>query len=110
MKSSSNQKGSVLIIVLWTSALLTVLVTAMAGAVRLSAITVSNNQDASIGRLAIQSAVSHAEMELLLERMPRPIGEQLEETEEGEGREEEGFPIDIDCKSLAVPFASGSTF
>jgi len=86
MKSSSNQKGSVLIIVLWTSALLTVLVTAMAGAVRLSAITVSNNQDASIGRLAIQSAVSHAEMELLLERMPRPIGEQLEETEEGEIR------------------------
>ena len=73
MKSSSNQKGSVLIIVLWTSALLTVLVTAMAGAVRLSAITVSNNQDASIGRLAIQSAVSHAEMELLLERMPRPV-------------------------------------
>ena len=50
MKSSSNQKGSVLIIVLWTSALLTVLVTAMAGAVRLYAITVSNNQDASIGR------------------------------------------------------------
>ena len=86
MKSSSNQKGSVLIIVLWTSALLTVLVTAMAGAVRLSAITVSNNQDASIGRLAIQRAVRHAEMELLLERMPRPIGEQLEETEEGEIR------------------------
>ena len=86
MASIRKQKGSVIIIVLWTSVLLTVLVTAMASAVRLSAITVSNNQDASIGRLAIQSAMNHAEMELLLERMPRPIGEQLEETEEGEIR------------------------
>ena len=58
MKSSSNQKGSVLIIVLWTSALLTVLVTAMAGAVRLSAITVSNNQDASIGDLLFKCSES----------------------------------------------------
>jgi len=86
MASVRKQKGSVIIIVLWTAVLLTVLVTAMASAVRLSAITVSNNQDASIGRLAIQSAINHAEMELLLERMPRPIGEQLEETEEGEIR------------------------
>ena len=86
MKSIDKNSGSVLIIVLWTSALLTVLVTAMAGAARLSAIAVSNNHDASIGRLAIESAISHAEMELLLERMPRPIGEQLEETEEGEIR------------------------
>ncbi len=86
MKSNCRQKGSVLIIVLWTSALLTVLVTAMAGAVRLSAITVSNNYDTSITRLAIESSIRHAEMELLLERMPRPIGEQLEETEEGEIR------------------------
>ena len=86
MASIRKQKGSVIIIVLWTSVLLTVLVTAMASAVRLSAITVSNNQDASIGRLAIQSAINHAEMELLLERMPRPIGERLEETEDGEVR------------------------
>tara|TARA_B100000530_G_scaffold330024_1_gene272809 strand:- start:331 stop:1413 length:1083 start_codon:yes stop_codon:yes gene_type:complete len=81
-----RQRGAVLIIVLWASVLLTVLVTAMASAVRLSAITVSNNRDASTGRLAIQSAVSHAEMELILEQMPRPIGEQLEESAEGEIR------------------------
>ena len=34
-QKSKSQKGSVLIIVLWTSVLLTVLVTAMAGKVRL---------------------------------------------------------------------------
>ena len=71
---------------------LTVLVTAMAGAVRLSAITVSNNQDASIGRLAIQSAVSHAEMELLLERMPRPIESNSKKIEREKSERRISFP------------------
>lgn len=81
-----RQSGTVIIIVLWTSVLLTVLVTAMASKVRLSAKTAVHNQNASLQWAEIMGAVNQAEMELMLERMPRPIGEQLEETEEGEIR------------------------
>ena len=81
-----RQRGAVIIIVLWTSVLLTVLVTAMASKVRLSAKTVVNNQDASTQWAELMGAVSQAEMELMMERMPRPLGEELEETEEGEIR------------------------
>ena len=56
--AAKNQKGSVLIIVLWTSVLLTVLVTAMAGKVRLSAQTVANNQDASTHWAAVMGTAS----------------------------------------------------
>ena len=86
MVGIKKQRGSVIIIVLWTAVLLTVLVTAMASKVRLSAKTAMNNQSAAMNWLAVMSGVNHAEMELILERMPRPIGEQLEETEEGEIR------------------------
>jgi general secretion pathway protein K len=41
-----RQRGSVIIIVLWTSILLTVLVTVMAGKVQLSARTAFHNQQA----------------------------------------------------------------
>ena len=81
-----NQNGSVIIIVLWTAVLLTVLVTAMASKVRLSAQTAIHNQDTSISWATIMGAFNKAEMELMLERMTRPIGEQLEESEEGELR------------------------
>ena len=86
MIGTKNEKGSVIIIVLWTAALLTVLVAAMASKVRLSATTAMNNQSAAMNWLAVMTAINHAEMELIIERMPRPIGEQLEETEEGEIR------------------------
>lgn len=75
-----------IIIVLWTSVLLTILVTAMAGKVRLSAKTASHNQEASQEWSALMAAVNQAEMELMLERMPRPLGEELEESDEGEIR------------------------
>lgn len=81
-----NQKGSVLIIVLWTSVLLTVLVTAMAGKVRLSAQTVLHNQQASASWATLMGAVSHAEMELMLSLMSQPIDFQPELTAEGEER------------------------
>ncbi len=81
-----RQTGSVIIIVLWTAVLLTVLVTAMASKVRLSAKTALHNQEASALWPQLMGAVNQAEMELMLERMPRPIGETLEETEEGEIR------------------------
>ena len=82
-----QQRGSVIIIVLWTSVLLTVLVTAMASKVRLSAKTVQHNQDASLQWAELMGAVNQAEMELMLERMPLPVGEEQEETDEGEIRQ-----------------------
>ncbi len=75
-----------LIIVLWTAVLLTVLVTAMASKVRLSATTAYHNQEASSQWAAVMAAINQAEMELMMERMPRPIGETLEESDEGEIR------------------------
>ncbi|MCY4265179.1 MAG: type II secretion system protein GspK [Gammaproteobacteria bacterium] len=79
-------KGSVLIIVLWTAVLLTVLVTAMASKVRLSAQTVIHHQEVSTHWPELMSAVSHAEMELMLELMSQPIDFQPELTAEGELR------------------------
>lgn len=66
--------------------LLTVLVTAMAGKVRLSAQTAVHNRDASRDWAQLMATVNFAEMELMMERMPPPIDQQLEETEEGELR------------------------
>ena len=84
MMNRCKQQGSVIIIVLWTAVLLTVLVTAMAGKVRLSAQTAAHNRDASMDWGQLMAAVNFAEMELMLERMPLPIGEEREESEEGE--------------------------
>ena len=83
-----NQKGSVIIIVLWTAVLLTVLVTAMASKVRLSAKTALHNQEATAYWAEVMSAVNNAEMELMMQGMPPPIGEALEESEDGEIRDE----------------------
>lgn len=80
----SLQKGSVIIIVLWTTVLLTVLVTAMASKVRLSAKTAVHNIDASREWAQLMAAVNFAEMELMLEKMAAPIGVQVAESEEGE--------------------------
>jgi len=82
-----KHKGSVLIIVLWTSVLLTVLVTAMAGKVRLSAQTVLHNQEASASWAMLMGAVSQAEMELMLNMMSTSVDFQPELTEEGEERD-----------------------
>lgn len=79
-----RQTGSVIIIVLWTAVLLTVLVTAMASKVRLSAKAVLHNQEASNNWAQVMEAVNFAEMELMMAKMPRPIGEEQERSEEGE--------------------------
>lgn len=97
--TNRRQSGTVIIIVLWTSVLLTVLVTAMASKVRLSAQTAMHNQEASVQWAELMGAVSKAEMELMMERMPRPVGEVLEETDEGEIRSPalrfNGQPLDL---------------
>ena len=64
--------------------LLTVLVTAMASKVRLSAQTAYHNQAAVESWADISAAVNKSYMELMLERMPRPIGEALQQDEDGE--------------------------
>ncbi|MXZ32284.1 MAG: hypothetical protein F4Z20_02585, partial [Gammaproteobacteria bacterium] len=81
-----RQRGAVLVIVLWTAVLLTVLVTAMASEVRLSAQATANNRNAGLAWAELNGAVSHAEMELMLERMELPVGEPLELAENGEVR------------------------
>ncbi len=83
-KRREVQKGSVIIMVLWTAVLLTVLVTAMAGKVRLSAKTAVHNSDASKEWSQLMAAMNFAQMELMLERMPAAIGVPLRVSEEGE--------------------------
>lgn len=81
-----RQRGSVLIIVLWTAVLLTVLVTAMASKVRLSAKVAYHNQTAASQWAQVMGALDKAEMELMLNRMPTPVDFEPEVTEEGEVR------------------------
>ncbi|PCH62282.1 MAG: hypothetical protein COC19_03110 [SAR86 cluster bacterium] len=85
-RGQNSQRGSVIIIVLWTSVLLTVLVTAMAAKVRLSAKTAFHNQEAVLQWSDVMAALNQAQMQLMLERMPQPIGVEVEETDEGEIR------------------------
>ena len=79
-----QQRGSVLLIVMWTAVLLTILVTAMASKVRLSARTAFNNQLAADDYTQMMSALHSAEMEILLERMSPPIDAPIETDSEGE--------------------------
>ena len=102
-----RQKGSVLIIVLWTAVLLTVLVTAMASKVRLSAQTVVHNQDASVAWAELMGAVSKAEMELMLGLMAQPIDFQPTLTEEGEVRRDE-YRFNGQALELHYPVSEGN--
>jgi len=66
------QKGSVIVVTLWTVILLTILVTVIAGQIRLSSRAAFFHQE-ELGEWAnVISAINQAEMELMLERMPRP--------------------------------------
>ena len=82
----SRQTGAVLLIVLWTSALMTVLVTAMSGKVKLAATSVLNYNFVAENRANVMTTLYAAEAEIMLELMPRPIGEVLETNSEGEVR------------------------
>ncbi|MCB1665385.1 MAG: general secretion pathway protein GspK [Pseudomonadales bacterium] len=82
-----QQRGSVIIIVLWTTILLTILVTVMAGKVQLSARTAFHNREAATDLARIDSAMNQAEMELILETMQRPIDYIPETDEDGNYRE-----------------------
>jgi general secretion pathway protein K len=82
----TRQRGAVIIIVLWTSVLLTILVTVLASKVQLSAKTAFHNKVGSSDLAAVMSAHNSAEMELMLERMPLPVGDIAETDEDGEFR------------------------
>jgi len=66
------QQGSVIVVTLWTVILLTILITVLAGQIRLSARAAYYQQEGLTEWSDILSAVNQAEMELMLERMPRP--------------------------------------
>lgn len=70
--NNTTQKGAVLIMVLWTTVVLTVLVTVLASGVRLSANTALYHRQGAQGFATVMDAVYKAEMELMLERMPLP--------------------------------------
>ncbi|MCP5347802.1 MAG: type II secretion system protein GspK [Gammaproteobacteria bacterium] len=95
----ARQNGAVIIIVLWTAVLLTVLVTAMASKVRLSANTAFHNQQGVDQWAAVMEAVDKTYMELMFKEMPRPIGEVQPTDEDGEILQDEyrfnGRPLDL---------------
>jgi len=69
-----NDRGVVLVTVLWTTILLTALAAALVSGVRLSALTAYYYQKSAERLSARISAVAIAKMELMLVRMPRPAG------------------------------------
>lgn len=76
-----NQRGSVLIITLWTITLLTILVTVIASGNRLTARAAYYQQEELGTWAGVLAAVNQAEMELMMENMPLPADAE-EETEE----------------------------
>lgn len=78
-----RHSGAVLILVLWTAAILTIMVTVLAANVRLSATTAWRNHTGSEELAAILSALHKAEMELMMERMPPPPDMQREADDQG---------------------------
>jgi len=69
-RASFRQRGAVIIMVLWTSVVLTIMVTVLASNVRLSATTAWHNRMGSEDLSTVMSALNMAEMELMMERMP----------------------------------------
>jgi general secretion pathway protein K len=75
MLTRYNQKGTVLIVTLWTITLLTILVAVIASQNRLTAQTARYHQDELATWANLTTAMNDAEMELMLERMPKPVEE-----------------------------------
>jgi general secretion pathway protein K len=67
-----NQQGSVIVVTLWTIILMTILITVIAGQIKLSSRAAFYHKEELTDWANVISAVNQAEMELMLERMPRP--------------------------------------
>ncbi|MDM8561346.1 hypothetical protein [Candidatus Parabeggiatoa sp. HSG14] len=78
MKNFDSQQGAILIIVLWFIAIITVMVAALASETRLSAKIVFHNKMALQTWNDTLQALHSAQMELLINRMPDPPGEEKE--------------------------------
>jgi general secretion pathway protein K len=72
--------------VLWTAVIMTILVTVLAANVRLSATTAFYNKAGNQDYATVMATMHKAEMELMMERMPVPVGQELTLNEEGEFR------------------------
>lgn len=81
-----QQRGAVMIMVLWTAVVMTILVTVLAANVRLSATTAFRNKAANQDYAAVMATMHKAEMELMMEQMPVPAGQELQLNEDGEFR------------------------
>jgi general secretion pathway protein K len=79
--SAHSQRGTVLIITLWTITLLTILVTVLAGQSRLSARAAQFHHEEVQNWASISAAMNQAEMELILDLMDPP---QLSPAEQAE--------------------------
>ena len=67
-----NQQGSVIVVTLWTIILMTTLITVIDGQIRLSSKAAFYHKEELTDWANVVSAINQAEMELMLERMPRP--------------------------------------
>lgn len=94
-----RQRGAIILMVLWTSAILTILVTVLASNVRLSATTAFNNRQGAEQLADVMAAVNKAEMELMLEHMPDPPDREMQTNRFGELRmpayRRDGQPLDL---------------
>ncbi len=72
MMKSKYQQGTVIIITLWTITLMTILITVIAGRVRLSSQAALRQQEELTVWANTVAAINQAEMELMMERMPAP--------------------------------------
>jgi general secretion pathway protein K len=73
MTQRSQQRGSVIIVTLWTITVMTILITVMASQSRLSAQVAYAHQQELHAWAAISSAVNQAESDLMLEHMTPPV-------------------------------------
>lgn len=92
------QRGTVLIITLWTITLLTILVTVLAGQSRLSARATQFHQDELGNWASVVAAVNQAEMELMLDLMEPPVltpEEQAENPVSPHYRNYRGAPLQL---------------
>jgi general secretion pathway protein K len=96
--SAHSQRGTVLIITLWTITLLTILVTVLAGQSRLSARAAQFHQEEVQNWANISAAVNQAEMELILDLMDTPLltpAEQAENPVPPRYRRYRGEPVQL---------------
>lgn len=96
--ATGRQRGTVLIITLWTVTLLTILVTVLAGQSRLSARATQFHQEELATWASVVAAVNQAEMEVMLDHMDPPVltpSEQAENPVSPHYRKYRGAPLQL---------------